>query len=778
MGRALAGAFCLLAATGNGQVIFDATKAVSGVTVATSETYWTGALSAWGVALAKLLNSGAISLPGNGIETLPVGAAITYGNGAKAQDLSNYQVYIVCEPNIKFTDTEKTAILTFVNNGGALFMVADHNGSDRNSDGWDSLHIWNDLMFTNSVQTNAFGFSFNADDVSPAGTADSSPTNPLTHGPGGTVTTLQYSSGATMTINNSTTTHAGVWSTSSTTSVMALYGTYGAGRFAAIGDSSVVDDGTGEAGHTLFNGWSSPVDDGYCAINGTVWLLGGGNTSPIPPTVTTGTASAIGATNATLNGTVNPNGQQTTAHFDYGLTTGYGATAGTGTFTGTTAQAASANLTGLAASTTYHFRLSATNASGTNNGLDQTFTTAATATIDLAVTKTHTGNFTQGDTADTYMIIVTNVGGLASSGTITVTDTLPASLTATAISGSGWTANLGTLTCTRSDALALGTAYPAIIVTVSVSSNAPTSVTNMATVSGGGDANSANNTASDITTINAAGGASITGTLAGWDVSGQTNFGISPLPPTTNAANLTIVGLTRGSGVSTNATAAARAWGGNGFTNSTAAAAIAGSQFVTMSIAAKTGYKVSFGSISKFDYRHSGTGATNGLLQYQIGSGGAFSDIATFLYPSSASSGGSITPIDLSGIPALQNVSAGTNVTFRIVNWGGTSSGGTWYIYDLASSSAPDFAIQGTVAPVVVALTPPVITQIAVTGGNAVINFAGSTNDPPGAFTLLNATNVVGPYSFGSSNIIQLAPGSFRVSIPVAGDNQFYRLQR
>src|SRR5258708_36277044 len=143
MGRALAGAFCLLAATGNGQVLFDATKAetagnadwvingtsqrilsppVSGVTVATSETYWTGALSAWGVALAKLLNSGAISLPGNGIETLPVGAAITYGNGANAQDLSNYQVYIVCEPNIKFTDTEKTAILTFVNNGGALFM--------------------------------------------------------------------------------------------------------------------------------------------------------------------------------------------------------------------------------------------------------------------------------------------------------------------------------------------------------------------------------------------------------------------------------------------------------------------------------------------------------------------------------------------------------------------------------------------------------------------------------------------------------------------------------
>src|SRR6266567_2941557 len=123
LGRAFVAGFCLAASSGSAQVLFDATKAetagnadwvingtsqrilsppVSGVTAGTSETYWTGALSAWGVALAKLLNSGQISLPGNGIETLPSGASITYSNGANAQDLSNYQVYVVCEPNIKF----------------------------------------------------------------------------------------------------------------------------------------------------------------------------------------------------------------------------------------------------------------------------------------------------------------------------------------------------------------------------------------------------------------------------------------------------------------------------------------------------------------------------------------------------------------------------------------------------------------------------------------------------------------------------------------------------
>jgi len=35
------------------------------------------------------------------------------------------------------------------------------------------------------------------------------------------------------------------------------------------------------------------------------------------------------------------------------------------------------------------------------------------------------------------------------------------------------------------------------------------------------------------------------------------------------------------------------------------------------------------------------------------------------------------------------------NVTFRIVNWGGTSASGTWYIFDVANSTAPDFVVQG-----------------------------------------------------------------------------------
>ena len=223
------------------------------------------------------------------------------------------------------------------------------------------------------------------------------------------------------------------------------------------------------------------------------------------PTVTTGAATGVSSTTVTLNGIVNPNGQPATARFDYGLTTNYGATAAvSGTLTGTTAQTVSANLTELTAGTTYHFRLSATNLLGSTNGLDQTFATPLPSAPDLAITATHASNFTQGDTGDTYTVIVTNAGTVVSSGTVTVVDTLPAGLTATNISGTGWTINLGTLTCTRTNSLAVGAAYPPITVTVSVAANAAATVTNTVTVSGGGDANSTNNTASDPTSINPA----------------------------------------------------------------------------------------------------------------------------------------------------------------------------------------------------------------------------------------------------------------------------------
>jgi hypothetical protein len=102
------------------------------------------------------------------------------------------------------------------------------------------------------------------------------------------------------------------------------------------------------------------------------------------PAVTTGAASAVTSTGATLNGSVNPEGQAATYQFDYGTTTAYGTSvpspAGSAG-SGTTAVSESFALSGLAASTTYHYRIEAANATGTSLGADQQFTTAAAGTI-------------------------------------------------------------------------------------------------------------------------------------------------------------------------------------------------------------------------------------------------------------------------------------------------------------------------------------------------------------------------------------------------------------
>jgi uncharacterized repeat protein (TIGR01451 family) len=132
-------------------------------------------------------------------------------------------------------------------------------------------------------------------------------------------------------------------------------------------------------------------------------------------------------------------------------------------------------------------------------------TTSDTVTIappaDLTVSVTDSGNFKQGNAADTYTITVTNSGTGATSGTVSLIDTLPVGLTATAFSGTGWTVTLSTLTATRSDVLAAGASYTALTLTVGVAENAPTSVTNTVTVSGGGETDTANDTASDTSGI-------------------------------------------------------------------------------------------------------------------------------------------------------------------------------------------------------------------------------------------------------------------------------------
>jgi uncharacterized repeat protein (TIGR01451 family) len=126
-------------------------------------------------------------------------------------------------------------------------------------------------------------------------------------------------------------------------------------------------------------------------------------------------------------------------------------------------------------------------------------------TPDLTITSTHTGSFTSPETGATYTLAVTNSGDSTTTELVTVTDTLPAGLTATAIDGGpNWFCTLSPLQCTRGDNLDPTLTYDPITLTVNVAANAAATVTNTATVSGGGETDTSNDTATDPTQITAA----------------------------------------------------------------------------------------------------------------------------------------------------------------------------------------------------------------------------------------------------------------------------------
>lgn len=233
-----------------------------------SETDWTGALSSWGVALQK---TGNYSLK-------TATSALSYG-GSSSLDLKNFDALVLPEPNTLFTTAEKTAIMNFVKNGGGLFMISDHTGADRNNDGYDAVKILNDLMTNNSVDSDdPFGFSVDSLNISsgyPKAITDAS--DPVLHGSFGTVTKSLIANGttATLTPSDNSSVKGLLYRSgySGNTGAFFLTSTYGSGRVAFWGDSSPIDDGTGQSGNTLYDGWNDTgATNAALALNATAWL--------------------------------------------------------------------------------------------------------------------------------------------------------------------------------------------------------------------------------------------------------------------------------------------------------------------------------------------------------------------------------------------------------------------------------------------------------------------------------------------------------------------------
>jgi len=175
----------------------------------------------------------------------------------------------------------------------------------------------------------------------------------------------------------------------------------------------------------------------------------------------------------------------------------------------------SAFIGGITSSTNFPNTTSAAQATGAHGFFAKI--TDSDAGPTLSVTKTHTGSFFKGQANANYSVLVSNVGTAPTSGTVTVTETVPAGLALVSMSsGSGWSCSSNS--CTNSNPLSAGAAYPPITVTVNVAGNATTPQINTVTVSGG---SSPSASASDSTTILGAPALSITKIHSGAFTQGQ-----------------------------------------------------------------------------------------------------------------------------------------------------------------------------------------------------------------------------------------------------------------
>jgi uncharacterized repeat protein (TIGR01451 family) len=279
---------------------------------------------------------------------------------------------------------------------------------------------------------------------------------------------------------------------------------------------------------------TSATPGAYTNVTGSITSTNGGTGNTASANLSVGLAPSIskafGAASINVGGSTsltfaisNPNsasalsGVAFTDTMPAGLTlanpNGLTGSCGSGTVA-TTATSVSLSNGTIPANSTCHFSVNVTavaignlvNTTGNVTAANAGAGNAASASIDvvasdLTIALSSTGNFFQGQTGATYTVTVSNAGPGSTTGTVTVTEAAPSGLSITVLSGAGWTCSSSA--CTRSDALAAAASYPPISVIATVAANAPASVTNGVSVSGGGEVNTANDTATDVVTVTA-----------------------------------------------------------------------------------------------------------------------------------------------------------------------------------------------------------------------------------------------------------------------------------
>ncbi len=239
----------------------------TGIDRRTDGEYWTGAISTWGVELVK-----------QGFTVSTNDRVLTFGDRGNPLDLANFDVVVVPEPNRPFTAAEARALLEYVKAGGGLVAVGDHDRSDRDRDGQDSPRIWNAIDPQHLLGVH-WGSAGDTDANITQTSRNVASDGRCVRGPAGRVSALEFHNGTTFTLDSraNPSVRGEVWMSGvrrgSATRVMAASSTYGKGRVAFIGDSSVVDDGSATPDNrNIYPGWTEAGgSNGRFALNATLW---------------------------------------------------------------------------------------------------------------------------------------------------------------------------------------------------------------------------------------------------------------------------------------------------------------------------------------------------------------------------------------------------------------------------------------------------------------------------------------------------------------------------
>ncbi|MFC4639212.1 lamin tail domain-containing protein [Deinococcus hohokamensis] len=220
---------------------------------------------------------GAYSDYASALRGLGYSVATLSGTSITSTALSGASVLVIAEPQNPLSDTERSALQSFVQNGGGLFMITDHRSSDRNNNGWDSPEVFNgwdgstpatvSTSLQNSLNSDSiFGLkaSFNSSFSDPVYTATPLTTHPILNG----VSSAGVYVGTSVDVLSGT----ALMGTGGKTYL--AVGSVGSGRVAMWGDSSTFEDNTNSDGSTgTHNNWPN-LSNAALGKNVVRWLAG------------------------------------------------------------------------------------------------------------------------------------------------------------------------------------------------------------------------------------------------------------------------------------------------------------------------------------------------------------------------------------------------------------------------------------------------------------------------------------------------------------------------